>query len=170
MKNNKLKMNKIANKVTSDRRRALLGMGGVVAVWHKPLVSAIVLPAHAQMSVATCPMIAIANVVTGPESSLNPPLCNVVFDILSGDSAVTLTILSVTTTTLDDADSSVDVALLGEATSITGPRVTWRGPATTAPSCDAFDPITDVTFIIEASCDVVDEPFTQEFLLSDILA
>lgn len=117
-----------------------------------------------------CPMITIANVVTGPESGLNPPRCNVVFDILSSEPNTTLTILSVTTSTLD-ADSSVDVQLLGTATNITGPRITWRGLATTAPSCEDFDPISDVTFTIEATCNAISpEPFTEDFLLSEILA
>ena len=155
-----------------NRRKLLMGLGTTTAaaVWHKPVVKSIVLPAHAQASI--CPMIVVSNVVFGPVSGTTmPPVCSTTFDVLSGDSVIPLDITSITTSTLA-ADTTVDVQDLGTATNVVGPRVTWQGPASDAPFCSDAMPIDDVTFTVTATCDAVmgGGTFSQDFLLSEILA
>ena len=37
-----------SNPINNNRRKALLGIsGGAVAIWHKPMISSVILPAHA---------------------------------------------------------------------------------------------------------------------------
>lgn len=162
-----------------NKRRKLLtgiGCGTVVVAWHKPVVNSIVMPAHAQTSVLPplpeelCPRIVIGNVVFGPVSgTTTPAVCNATFDVLSGDAAVSLTINSITTNTLS-ANVTVDVQDLGVATSTSGPRVVWRGPATDAPFCSDLEPTDDVVISVTATCDAAGgETFIEDFLLSEIL-
>lgn len=162
-----------------NKRRKLLtgiGCGTVVAAWHKPVINSIVTPAHAQTSVVPllpeelCPRIVTANVVFGPVSgTTTPPVCSATFDVLSGDASTTLTISSITTNTLT-ANVTVDVQDLGVATSSTGPRVVWRGPATDAPFCTDLEPTDDVVISVTATCDAAGgEEFIEDFLLSEIL-
>jgi len=171
----------------STRRKLVLGLGATsaMAVWHKPIINRIVTPAHAQTSPdpeplptpeELCPMIVTGNVVFGPVSGTNtPPVCTATFDVLSGDAANTLTILSIDAGTLP-ADTTVDIQDLGVASATAGPRVVWQGPATDAPFCSDLMPVDDITFTITASCEASDnqdtdgDDFTQEFLLSAILA
>ena len=171
----------------NKRRKILLGIasGSAVAAWHKPMINQVITPAHAQTSPVDppplptpqelCPMITTGNVVFGPVSGNNtPPVCTATFDVLSGDSAVPLDIISIETGTLP-ADTTVDIQDLGTATDSMGPRVVWQGPATDAPFCSDLMPIDDITFTITATCDAVNsqdtdgDTFTQEFMLSEIL-
>ena len=178
------------DKAIKERRKLLLGLGatGAMAVWHKPIISAIVLPAHAQMSPDDepapapepapppvpaedlCPMIVIGNSVTGPVSGTStPPVCTLTFDVLSGTAGTPLTVLSITTSTLP-ADTTFTVDGLGEATDMVGPRVVWRGPAVGAPFCMPFTIVDDLTFTVTASCDASGgDTFTQDFLLSSLV-
>ena len=169
---------------TGERRKLLLGVGitGAVAVWYKPVIDAIVLPAHADMSPdpdpepeptpeELCPMVVIGNVVTGPVSGTNtPPVCAAAFDVLSGSSETTLTITAITTSTLP-ANTSILIDGLGEASDIVGPRISWQGPATDAPFCSPVMPLDDVIFTITATCDAVTDggTFSQDFNLLDII-
>lgn len=158
----------------NQRRKLLLGLGATsaIAVWHKPIVNAIVLPAHAQTSnpAAVCPMIVLGNTVTGPVSGSNtPPVCSVTFDVLSADAATSLTITDITTSTLP-ADTTVTFDSLGTATDLAGPRITWRGPAAGAPFCLPFTPVDSVTFTITATCAAAGgATFFQDFTLASLL-
>ena len=163
-----------------NRRKLLLGLGagGAIAAWHKPVINAVVTPAHAQTSVPVpmptpaelCPMITIGNVVTGPVSGTNvPPVCSVTFDVLSGTPGVSLTITAIDAGTLP-ADTTFSVDSLGTATDLVGPRIVWRGPAVGAPFCQPFTVIDDVTFSVTASCAASGgDTFTQDFVLSDLV-
>lgn len=166
----------------NGRRKALLGLtsGTALAIWQKPLINSIVVPAHAQTSVVMpvlppedlCPMIIISNVLFGPVSGSNtPPVCSVTFDVLSGMAGTPLTITSITNSTLE-ANNTVTYDSFGEASDTTGPRVVWRGPASDAPFCSDLMPIDSVTFTITATCAAVanGDTFSQDFLLADILA
>lgn len=179
MKKNKHDKVQLLEKKMNQRRKLLLGVGatGAMAAWHKPIVNSIVLPAHAQTSVATpptpaelCPMIAVGNVVTGPVSGSSvPAVCSVTFDVLSGTAGTELDITALVTSTLP-ADTTVTIDSLGMASDSSGPRVVWRGPATDAPFCTAVQPIDDVTFTITATCDAAaGGTFSQDFNLSDII-
>lgn len=160
----------------NTRRTLLTGLGvsAALAAWHKPLINAVVTPAHAQTSVLpedVCAMIVVGNVLTGPVSGTTvPPVCSVTFDVLSGDAAASLTITNIDAGTLP-ADVTVDVQDLGAATSTTGPRVVWRGPAADAPFCTDVMPTDDVTFTITATCAAapMGGTFDQTFSLNDIL-
>ncbi len=159
------------------RRKLLSGAAcaSALAVWHKPVINAVVLPAHAQMSgpmaADVCPMVVVENAVFGPVSgTTTPPVCSVTFDVLSADPAQDLTIESITTSTLA-ADVTIDVQDLGTATSTTGARVVWRGPASDAPFCSDLMPTDEVTFTVTATCDaaILGDSFTQSFTLSSLL-
>ena len=158
------------DKQMNQRRKLLLGAGasGAIAAWHTPIINSIITPAHAQMSV--CPMVTIANVVTGPVSGSNvPPVCSVTFDVLSATAATLLTITSITTSALP-ADTTVTFDSLGTATDLAGPRVTWRGPAAGAPFCLPFTPVDSVTFTITATCAAAGGgTFSQDFTLASLL-
>lgn len=160
------------NKKTNRGRRQVLTAAGLttMAVWHKPLINQVVLPAHAQASV--CPMIRVDNVVSGPVSGTNtPPVCSVTFDVLSSDEFVPLEITAITTGDLPN-DVTITIDGLGTATSTDGPRVTWEGPAADAPFCTDIEPTDDITFTVSATCDAVMDggTFDQEFTLTDIIA
>lgn len=161
-----------------NRRNILKGAGLISAltVWHKPIVNNVVLPAHAQTSTPPpppeelCSAIVVDNVIFGPVSGNNtPPVCTVTFDILSNNSRGDLTIISIQEDALP-ANTTITVQDLGPATSTTGPRVTWRGPASDAPFCTNPVPVDDVVFTVTATCQAADErEFSQDFLLSEIL-
>ncbi|MCH2190527.1 MAG: hypothetical protein MK188_06375 [Gammaproteobacteria bacterium] len=160
----------MAKNDTSNRRRLLLGLGtgGAALVWKKPILDAVVLPAHAQMSV--CAMITLGNVVTGPVSgSPVPPVCQVTFDVLSGTAGMSLDIVSVTTSALP-ANVSVTIDPPGPATDSTGPRVVWRGPALEAPFCVPVTPQEEIIFTVTATCAAaISGTFSQDFTLSSLL-
>lgn len=163
------------NHTASSRRLALKSMLGATAAvaalprqWQKPLINAVILPAHAQTS--ACPLIVIGNVTSGPQSGTNDPaLCRVTFDVLSDDPTQSLDIISITNSALAD-DVAITYNGFGEATDTDGPRVIWAGPASDAPFCVDFTINDDVTFTVTATCDVANgQNFQQEFLLSEIL-
>lgn len=162
-----------------NRRDILKGAGilSVLTVWHKPIVNSVVLPAHAQTSTPPppppadlCSGIVIGNVVSGPVSgSTTPPVCTTTFDVLSDNSRGDITIVSIQEDVLP-ANTSLTVQSLGTATSTTGPRVTWRGPASDAPFCTNPVPIDDIVFTVTATCSAAGgREFTQDFRLSEIL-
>jgi len=156
----------------NDRRKILLGLGTSTAVvaWHKPLVKAIALPAHAQAS-PMCPMVVIGNVLFGPVSGSNtPPLCTVTFDVLSASATLPLTIENITDNA--PADTTIVYDTFGEVTDSVGSRVVWRGPATDAPFCSNLIVVNEVIFTVTASCAAAPNTpsFTQEFTLTEVLA
>lgn len=164
-------------RVAATQRRTLLkttlGLGAVAAAvpgrWSKPVINTVLLPVHAQTS-PVCPMIVVGNVVFGPQSPVSsPPVCTTSFDVLSSDASTDLNIVSVTNGPLG-SDVSVTYGSFGVATATTGPRVIWAGPASDAPFCSDNMPIEDVVFTVTASCAAVSGQFTQDFLLSDIVA
>ena len=156
------------------RRRLLSGVAGAsaLAVWHKPIVNSVILPAHAQASVVgVCPTVTVENVLFGPLSGVTvPPVCSVTFDVFSSDPTEDVTIMSIDTSTLA-ANVTVDVQALGTATSSSGPRVVWQGPASDAPFCSDLMPTNDVTFTVTLTCSSVPPgtTFTQSFTLLSIL-
>ena len=159
------------NEHEQGRRRLLTGVAGAsaLAVWHKPIVHSVILPAHAQTSV--CPTVTVQNVVFGPLSGVTvPPVCSVTFDVFSSDPTEDVTITSIDTSTLA-ANVMVDVQALGTATSSSGPRVVWQGPASDAPFCSDLMPTDDVTFTVTLTCSSVapGTTFTQSFTLLSIL-
>lgn len=160
----------MAKNNVKDRRRLLLGLGagGAAVAWRKPLMDAVVLPAHAQMSV--CAMITLGNVVTGPVSgSSTPPVCQATFDVLSATAGMTLDIISVTTSTLP-ANVTVSIDPPGPATDSTGPRIVWRGPSLEAPFCIPVTPQDEVTFTVTATCAAAGGgTFSQDFTLTSLL-
>lgn len=179
---NKQAMEQDRSEESRSRRKLLSGAAcaSALAMWHMPVINAIVLPAHAQTSVPeptpptaaeVCPMVVVQNAVFGPVSGTNtPPVCTVTFDVLSADATQDLTIQSITTGTLP-ADVTVDVQDLGTATATTGARVVWRGPASDAPFCSDLMPTDEVTFTVTATCAAatLGDSFTQSFTLSSIL-
>jgi hypothetical protein len=176
-KNNQISILEIEDKAMNQRRKLLLGIGATssLAVWHKPVVNSIMLPAHAQTSMPPtpmelCSMIVVGNTVTGPLSGTNvPPVCSVTFDVLSGTAGMPLTITAITTSALP-ADTTVTFDALGEATDLTGPRVVWRGPAAGAPFCLPFTPVDNVVFTVTATCGAAaGGTFSQDFNLNDII-
>ena len=114
----------------NDRRKLLLGLGttSALAAWHKPIVNAVLVPAHAQTSPAICPAILVGNPqssgLSGADSATS---CGVTFDIFSSDPATPLEITSIGTNPLA-AGVMVTNDGLGPATATAGPRVTWIGP------------------------------------------
>jgi len=164
--------------IKQSRRGLLKGVVGAGALsvalpnsWTKPMVKAVLLPAHAQTS--ACPDIVIGNVTFGPQSGTpTPAVCRATFDVLSSDPAVPLNIISITNGPLG-ADVTITYDSFGEATDTAGPRVVWAGPDVDAPFCriDQSVPTDDVTFTVTADCEVTGSvQITQDFNLSDILA
>ena len=150
----------------NERRKLLLGIGATSAmtVWYKPLVNAVVLPAHSQTSPpppppppVECPSIVIDNVLPNALSgAMDTTGCGITFDILSSDPNVDLDITAITTSALGTGVTVTNDGL-GTATSTSGPRVSWVGPiAGSAPGdCTALSsivPADDVTFTISATC------------------
>lgn len=167
----------------SKRRKLLLGgvSGVVITAWHKPIINSVLTPAHAQTSMPPtptpptaaelCPMITTGNVTTGPVSgTTTPPVCTATFDVLSADAAADLTISAIDSGTLP-ANVSIDVQDLGVATTTTGPRIVWRGPASDAPFCTDLMPTDEVTFTVTATCAAASagDTFTQTFTLTSII-
>lgn len=156
------------------RRRFLFGGAAIAIVlpskWSKPVINAVVLPAHAQTSSATCPRVAIGNVVFGPISGGGAqPQCTVTFDVLSADSA-NVTVINIENSALLNG-ASVTYNGFGTATQTTGPRIIWQGNAAEAPFCSTVSPSDPVSFTVTYTCDAVNgEEFTQVFELSDIVS
>ena len=166
----------------NDRRKILLGLGtsSVMAAWHKPIVNAVLVPAHAQTSPplpppVICPDIIVGNAqssgLSGTESFTS---CGLTFDIFSSDPATPLEITAITNSALG-ADVTVTNDGLGEATDVTGPRVTWIGPILGSPPSDcvttgAIIPNDDVTFTITATCEVATDPVELVVTLTEIIA
>lgn len=159
-----------------ERRKTLLTLTGIsaLAVWHKPIINQVVIPAHAQTSMSpndVCSMIAIGNISTSSVSGVDAlTSCTATFEVLSADAATPLTIISIDNNPLA-TDVTIDIQDLGTATDSMGPRVTWRGPSSEAPSCNDLQPTNDVTFTVTATCSAAVNigQFTQTFSLSSIL-
>lgn len=161
----------------NERRKILLGIGATsaMAAWHKPLINAVVVPAHAQTSPVICPDLIVDNVtsqaLSGDGSNTS---CGVTFDILSSSPDVVLTVTAIDTSALA-ADVTVVNDGLGDASMTSGPRVTWTGPiAGTAPG-DCTNPANivpaeDVTFTITATCPDGDAPTELVITLTGVLA
>ena len=161
----------------NERRKILLGIGATsaMAAWHKPLINAVVVPAHAQTSPVICPDLIVDNVtsqaLSGDGSNTS---CGVTFDILSSSPDVVLTVTAIDTSALA-ADVTVVNDGLGDASMTSGPRVTWTGPiAGTAPG-DCTNPANivpadDVTFTITATCPDGAAPTTLTIALTGVLA
>ena len=165
----------------NDRRKILLGLGtgSVLSAWHKPIVNAVLVPAHAQISpeppVVLCPAIIVGNVQSSALSgTASFTSCGLTFDIFSSDPATPLEITSIENSPLG-ADVSVTNDGLGTATDTTGPRVTWIGIIAGSAPSDCQSPSTvvpadDITFTITATCEGGTEPVELVITLTEILA
>ena len=169
----------------NERRKILFGIGATsaMAAWHKPLINAVVVPAHAQTSPldtpppppVVCPDLIIDNVTSQALSgAASNTSCGVTFDVLSSSPDVVLTVTAIETSVLA-ADVTVVNDGLGDASMTSGPRVTWTGPiAGTAPG-DCTNPANivpaeDVTFTITATCPDGDAPTELVITLTGVLA
>ena len=167
---------------TPSRRgllKSAIGVGALGAVlsttlqstWTRPVINAVVLPAHAQTS--ACPDAIIGNVTFGPQSgSSMPAVCRLTFDVLSSDTATPLNVISITNGSLG-SNVTITYDSFGVATGTTGPRVVWAGPDADAPFCRIAQsvPIDDVTFTVTADCAILGTPqIVQNFTLLQILA
>ena len=164
-----------SNKINTNRRKVVLGSVGLGALgsvlpqkWSTPLVSAVVSPAHAQISPVMCPALMVSNVVvTGPNLSGQPiGSCGVSFDILSSDPAQPLDVTSIA----DDASANVTIMLQapsGVVSDTDGITVTVIGLSTACspPTAELFE---DVTFTIDATCENGIEPVQLVISLSDL--
>ena len=192
MKNQKNEKNEVNlqadGQAHSNRRSLLLGVGvsSVAAVWHKPIINALMLPAHAQTSelirlapreipfVAPeerCSMILLGNAEVSASASANPSMCSITFSVLSASPTDELDIVSITTSALAAGTTFVITGdQLGVATDTVGPQATWSGPTVEAPVCTSPTLIDDVTITVTASCVAANGlPFSQDFLLSSLL-
>ena len=176
----------------NKRRKILLGIGATsaMAAWYKPIVSAVVLPAHATTSPpespppppppppVECPAIVIGAVapqaLSGADAATS---CGITFDIFSSDPNVSLMITAITDDSVAPATVTNDGLGLASATS--GPRVTWIGPIIGAAPGDCVNladivPAANVTFTITATCTIDGEttidPEPLVMTLTDILA
>lgn len=173
----------------NERRKILFGIGATsaMAAWHKPLINAVVVPAHAQGSPpivpetppppppVVCPDLIIDNVTSQALSGANSSTsCGVTFDVLSSSPDVVLTVTAIDTSALAAGVTVVNDGL-GAASMTSGPRVTWTGPiAGTAPGdCTnptSIVPAEDVTFTITATCPDGDAPTELVITLTGVLA
>jgi len=176
----------------NNRRKIILGLGtgSVLSVWHKPIVNAIVLPAHAQTSPTPapapepapappppviCPDIIVGNAQSSALSGADTfTSCGVTFDIFSSDPATPLEITGIANSALATG-VTVSNDGLGPATDSSGPRVTWLGPISGSAPDDCSTPSTvvpadDVTFTITATCEGATEPVELVITLTAILA
>ncbi len=157
----------------NERRKLLLGIGATsaMAAWHKPLINAVVVPAHAETSPpeetppppapptppTECPTIVLDDVTSQALSgAAGNTSCGVTFGIFSSDPNVPLEITGIETSALG-TDVEVTNDGLGEATMTNGPRVTWIGPIVGSAPGDCTDlanivPVDDITFTISATC------------------
>lgn len=127
--------------------------------WSTPAITAVTLPAHAQMSPDDLPVEAcsaeppLLTVLAPSKCSGNPPVGTAVIEITSGSEVdVEITAISVTTSDpKSDISSIPDVPFMVSETS--GETVTYIGPASDAVACL---PLADVTLTIEYRCE--DEP------------
>ena len=179
----------------NKRRKILLGIGATsaMAAWYNPIVSAVVLPAHAETSPpespeppveaqppppVECPAIVIGAVapqaLSGADAATS---CGITFDIFSSDPNVSLMITAITDDSVAPATVTNDGLGLASATS--GPRVTWIGPIVGAAPGDCVNladivPAANVTFTITATCTIDGEttidPEPLVMTLTDILA
>ncbi|MGH1542560.1 MAG: hypothetical protein ACRBHB_19205 [Arenicella sp.] len=152
----------VSDKVANKRRtlRTLLTVSSVAGAsaaalpgqWKKPFMNAIVLPAHAQTSV--CPALVVGNSAFGPGSA--PGTCGLSFELLSGDAAQDLVILSVSNSTPVGTDVvSYPSGTSGTASSTAGLAISWVGQAVGAPFACATAapvPIDEVTFTVTYNC------------------
>ncbi len=120
--------------------------------WTKPLLSSVILPAHAQTSV--CPALVVGNTSFGPGSA--PGTCGLNFELLSGDAAQDLTIVSVTNSTPVGMDAvSYPGGTTGTASSTSGLAIAWVGQAVGAPFACATAapvPINEISFTVTYNC------------------
>ena len=111
-----------------------------------------------------CPLLVIGNVTVSPVQSGSEP-CTISFEVLSADSGVDVTIISITNSATTD---TITYDTFGEASDTMGPRVIWSG---SPQALDCAVPANDITFTVTYTCDednVNGAEFTADFLLSEI--
>ena len=162
-----------SNKVNPDRRKVVLSTLGLSVLgvalptqWSKPVINAVISPAHAQMS-PTCPDLVVGNaVITSAVSGQPVGSCSISFDILSSDPAVPLNVTSIANNAAAGVIINVS-APTGMVTDSSGINITWID---VAPVCTgtAAQIINDVTFTITAECDNGGDPVELVVALTDL--
>ena len=180
-KEQRLKQNKerrtaesdMSEQVKKQGRRAILGAAAIGAMapnsWTKPVVGAMVLPAHAMTSMpVVCPDIVIDRVTTSIMGS-GEVQCSLNFNVLSADSTP-LTVTSITNSTLSIGAAVTYEDFPVEITDTAGTLVAWTG-GQSSPECGVGSNFaSDVVFTVEATCEGALDPITMEFNLTDIAA
>lgn len=128
-------------------------LAALPAKWQKPVVDSVLLPAHAQATV--CPLLVVGNGSFSPGSV--PGTCGISFELLSGDSAININILSITNSALVGTDAvTYSGGTAGSVGSSSGLSVNWVGQAVGAPfACATSAPVAvnEVTFDVTYNCD-----------------
>ena len=115
--------------------------------------------------VPVCPLPVIVGATqSGPVSGSQP--CTFTFDVVSGDSAVPITVVNISDTG-GATGTTVDYAPFGEVTGTSGVRVVVSS-TTAAPLCDDLSLFGDVVFSVTTMCAANPEPVVTEFSLLSI--
>lgn len=171
------------NKVNPDRRKVVLSALGVSVLgvalptkWSKPVINAVVTPAHAETSpgsdpdpgpIPVCPDLVVGNaVITSAVSGQPVGSCSISFDILSSDPAEPLNVTSIANNAAAGVIINVS-APTGVVTDSNGINITWID---VAPVCSGTvaQIINDVTFTITAECDNGGDPVELVVALTDL--
>ncbi len=147
------------NKVDKIRRKLL--------TWTPPLISTVVIPAHAQMSV--CGSMPVLSANTASKCAGDPPVGQVFVTLLSDaiDPAdVDLTIIDIAIMGASADDVIVLPTLPAQISDVAGIEIEWSGPATDAITCL---PLSTIRFDITYSCNSASDQ-TVGSNLTDVLA
>lgn len=149
------KKNKV--NIPSSRRAVLKSValsGAALSVlpstWTKPVVNSVLLPAHAQTSV--CASVIFGNATSSVGSG--GAVCGLSFELLSGDAAASIDIISITNTAPVSPDAvTYPSGTSGSVTATSGLSVNWVGAAIGAPfTCSPLDAINEITFTVTYNC------------------
>lgn len=149
------------------------GLSVLPAVWTKPVVNSVLLPAHAQASaVIACPMLTTGagSFSVGSASGT----CGLSFELISGDASIPIDVISITNTTPVGTDAvTYSGGTSGSVTATSGLVVNWVGQAIGAPfACAAAAPVpvNEVTFTATYNCASDPAVQTMTFSLQTIAA
>ena len=121
--------------------------------------------AETDVVIPVCPLpVIVGATMSGPVSGSQP--CTFTFDVVSGDSAVPITVVSITDSGTP-ATTTVDYGAFGEVTSTDGVRVVVSTMVGT-PNCPDLMAFGDVTFSVTTTCAANPEPVVTEFSLLSI--
>ena len=115
--------------------------------------------------IPVCPLPVVSGAIASGATSGGAP-CTFTFDVVSGDSDVPLTVVSITDSG-GAATTTVEFDPFGEVTSTDGIRVVVSNTAT-APFCDDLSLFGDVIFSVTTMCEANPEPVVTQFSLLSI--